>query len=205
MSPSGRWFLPHSPNVLGLLRAQAGVTLAGLEAFALWSRDGDEAAANRVRELEHEGDAKRRALLEALLEALVTPIEQEDAYELSERIDEVLDRAKDTVRTAQALRWTPDPSAREMGENVHASFVHLVAAIGKLGDRHARPQDDAELAVKRARGVEHGLREGLAALTHAADPWALASTLAVYRGYSTVAESLLRVADRTWYSVLKVL
>lgn len=205
MSSSGRWFLPHRPDVLGLLREQAGVTLAGLEAFALWSRGGDEAAANLVRELEHDGDEKRRALLEALLEALVTPIDQEDVYELSERIDEVLDRAKDTVRTAQALRWTPDPSATEMGENVHASFVHLVDAIGKLGDRHARPQDDAELAVKRARGVEHGLRAGLGALTQAADPWLLASTLAVYRGYSTVAESLLRVADRTWYSVLKVL
>ncbi len=205
MSSSGRWFLPHRPDVLGLLREQAGVTLAGLEAFALWSRDGDEAAANRVRELEHEGDEKRRALLEALVEALVTPIEQEDAYELSERIDEVLDRAKDTVRTAQALRWTPDASASEMGANVHASFVHLVDAIGKLGDRHARPQDDAELVIKRARRIEHGLRDGLAVLSPAGDPWALVSTLAVYRSYSTVGESLLRVADRTWYSVLKVL
>ena len=205
MSSSNRWFLPHRPDVLGLLREQAGVTLAGLEAFAFWSRDGDEAAANRVRELEHEGDEKRRALLEALVEALVTPIGQEDAYELSERIDEVLDRAKDTVRTAQALAWLPDASATEMGEHAHGSFAHLVDAIGKLGDRQANPQDEAELAIKRARRIEHGLREGLGALRQGSDPWALGSTLAVYRGYSTVGESLLRVADRTWYSVLKLL
>jgi uncharacterized protein len=199
----GRWFLPHRPDVLALLRDQAAVTLAGLEAFAVWSRDGDDTAANRVRELEHEGDEKRRSLLEALVVALVTAIDQEDVYELSERIDEVLDRAKDTVRTAQALAWTPDASAAEMGEHVHGSFVHLVAAIGKLANRRDRPQEDAELAIKRARRIEHGLRDGLGALTHGSDPWALASTLAVYRGYSTVGESLLRVADRTWYAVLK--
>src|SRR6185437_11028987 len=124
------------------------------------------------------GDGKRRLLLEALIEALVTPIGQEDAYELSERIDEVLDRAKDTVRTAQALAWTPDGSATEMGEHAHGAFAHLVDAIGKLGDRHARPQDDAELAIKRARRIEHGLRDGLAALRQGSDPWALGSTLA---------------------------
>ena len=204
MSARNRWFIPHRPDVLALLQDQARVTLVGLEAFAAWSR-GDDAAADRVRELEHEGDEARRALLESLVEALVTAIDQEDAYELSERIDEVLDRAKDTVRTAQALDWRPDSSAAEMGDHVHASFVHLVDAIGKLGDRRAHPQDDAELAIKRARRIEHGLRDGLASLSHAGDPWALASTLAVYRSYSTVGESLLRVADRTWYSVLKVL
>jgi uncharacterized protein Yka (UPF0111/DUF47 family) len=205
VSASSRWFLPHRPDVLALLQDEARVTLEGLEAFARWSHDGGDEAAARVREAEHRGDVARRALLEALIEALVTPIQQEDAYELSERIDEVLDRAKDTVRTAQALDWTPDASAAEMGEHAHAAFAHLVDAIGKLGDRGAHPEQDAELAIKRARKIEHGLRDGLASLSRAGDPWALTSTLAVYRSYSTVGESLLRVADRTWYAVLKVL
>jgi uncharacterized protein len=205
VSASSRWFLPHRPDVLALLQDEARVTLEGLQAFALWSRDGDENAAARVREFEHRGDVARRALLEALIEALVTPIQQEDAYELSERIDEVLDRAKDTVRTAQALDWTPDASAAEMGEHAHAAFAHLVDAIGKLGDRRAHPEQDAELAIKRARKIEHGLRDGLASLPRGGDAWTLTSTLAVYRSYSTVGESLLRVADRTWYAVLKVL
>ena len=204
MSASSRWFLPHRPDILALLQDQATVTLAGLEAFALWSRDGSDEAAGRIRDLEHHGDVARRALLAALIEALVTPIEQEDAYELSERIDEVLDRAKDTVRTAQALAWTPDAAAAEMGGHVHESFVHLVDAIGKLGDRRAHPEQSAELATKRARRIEHDLRDGLASLSRGGDPWALASTLAVYRSYSTVGVSLLRVANRTWYAVLKV-
>ena len=125
-----------------------GVTSASIapraKPFAQWSRDGDDEAAARVRELQHRGDVARRALLEAPIEALVTPIQQEDAYELSERIDEVLDRAKDTVRTAQALDWTPDVSAAEMGAHAHAAFAHLVAAISTLGDRAAHPEQEAE-------------------------------------------------------------
>jgi uncharacterized protein Yka (UPF0111/DUF47 family) len=205
VSAGSRWFLPHRPDVLGLLQAQAGVTLEGLEAFARWSRSGAPEAADEVRELEHRGDTARRALLESLVDSLVTSIEQEDAYELSERIDEVLDRAKDTVRTAQALDWLPDRSAAAMGEHVHEAFLHLCEAIAKLGDRQLHPGDDAELAINRARRIEHDLRDGLGSLPRGGDAWALVSALAVYRSYSTVGESLLRVADRTWYAVLKVL
>ena len=87
---------------------------------------------------------------------------------------------------------------------MHGSFVHLVDAIGTLGERRSQPGQDAELAIKRARRIEHGLRAGLATLTATAT-----RGRGVHAGglpsYSTVGESLLRVADRTWYAVLKVL
>ena len=54
----GRWFLPETPDVLGLLRAQVAVTIEGIDAFAAW------AAATRpppptVRDAEHRGDARQ--------------------------------------------------------------------------------------------------------------------------------------------------
>lgn len=206
MSARVPWFLPHHPDVLGLLRHQADTTLEGLAAFADWSRTGSEEDANRVRAAEHDGDDARRALLEALTVALTTPIEQEHAYALSERIDEVLDLAKDTVRTAQALGWVPDRHAAEMGARIHEAWLHLRDAVGKLGERRENPGADAELAIKRARWVEKDLRAGLAELSRDGDdPFALAATLEVYRSYSNVGTALLRVADRTWYAVLKAL
>jgi uncharacterized protein len=197
------WFLPHHPDVVGLLLRQADVTVEALQAFASWSGTGADEEAERVRELEHAGDDARRDLLRALIDALVTEIEQEDAYALSERIDEVLDRAKDTVRTASALSWTPDTCAAAMGEHAHAASLHLRDAIRKLGDREGHPGEDAELAIKRARRIEHALRDGLRGLPRDGDHWQLSAALAVYRNYSAVGDSLLRVADRTWYSVLK--
>ena len=199
------WFLPHRIDILGLLRTQVDVTVLGLAAFADWSRTGSEQDADRVRAAEHEGDAARRALLEALTVALTAPIEQEDAYALSERTDEVLDRAKDTVRTAQALDWKPDMHAAEMGERVHVSATHLFAAISKLGPRPGHPGADTELGIKSARAIEKSLRAGLAALPRAGDPWAVAATIEVYRCYSSVGTALVRVADRTWYATLRAL
>jgi uncharacterized protein len=199
------WFLPHRVDVLGLLRTQAEVTVSGLDAFADWSRTGSDEDADRVRAAEHAGDAARRALLEALTVVLTTPIEQEDAYALSERTDEVLDRAKDTVRTAQALDWKPDAHAAEMGERVHASAVHLLAAIAKLGPSPGDPGKDAERGIKSARAIEKSLRAGLAALPRTGDPWVATATIEVYQCYSSVGTALLRVADRTWYATLRAL
>ena len=48
----GRWFLPETPDVLGLLRAQLAVTIEGVDAFAAWA-GGDPAAADVVRDAEH--------------------------------------------------------------------------------------------------------------------------------------------------------
>ena len=199
------WFLPRRVDVLELLREQADVTVAGLAAFEDWSRTGSEPDADRVRSAEHGGDAARRALLEALTVVLTTPIEQEDAYALSERIDEVLDCAKDTVRTAQALDWRPDKHAAEMGQRVHESATHLRDAIHKLGPRPGQAGEGAELGIKAARQIEKSLRAGLAELPRAGDPWTVTATLEVYRSYSVIGTALIRIADRTWYAALRVL
>ena len=205
MKARAPWFLPHRIDVLALLRTQVDVTVAGLVAFEDWSRTGSDADADRVRAAEHDGDAARRALLEALTIALTTPIEQEDAYALSERIDEVLDRAKDTVRTAQALDWHPDRHATEMGRSVRESASLLRDAIHKLGPSPGHPGPETELGIKAARRIEKSLRAGLAELPRDGDPWAVAATLEVYRSDSAVGAALGRIADRTCYATLRAL
>jgi ABC-2 type transport system ATP-binding protein len=57
-----RWFLPETPDVLGLLRAQLAVTIEGVEAFAAW------AGGEQPPELEHDGvdPQSRNAILESV-------------------------------------------------------------------------------------------------------------------------------------------
>jgi hypothetical protein len=50
-----RWFLPETPDVLGLLGQQLAVTVEGMDAFAAWAA-GDAAAADTVRACEHRAD-----------------------------------------------------------------------------------------------------------------------------------------------------
>ena len=85
------WFLPETPDVLGMLRAQADATVEGLQALVAWAASGgDDAAADDVREAEHTADDRKRELRKALTEAFTTPLDAEDLYTMSERLDAVM-------------------------------------------------------------------------------------------------------------------
>jgi Protein of unknown function DUF47 len=61
-------------------------------------------AAQRVRDLEHQADDTKRELRLALTKAFITPIDAEDIYVMSERLNAVLNGAKDTVRESDRRR-----------------------------------------------------------------------------------------------------
>ena len=107
------WFLPQSADVLGMLSAQAAVTVEGMEALLAWA-GGEAAAGERVRELEHAADRSKRELREALTEAFSTPLEPEDIFELSTGLDELLNSAKNIVGESEAMQSTPDGATAEM-------------------------------------------------------------------------------------------
>ena len=122
-----RWFLPHDPDILGVLIRQLAVTTEGMEAFERW------AAATRrrrssVRDCEHRADVVRRELHAALREAFVTPVEPEDLYALSRGSDEVLNQAKDAVRESEVMACRPDAPFVEMAG-------HLAEASRRLAER----------------------------------------------------------------------
>lgn len=205
MAQRSPWFLPHHPDILGLLRRQADVTFEGIAAFERWSATGDPEEAQAVRDAEHEADDTRHELLQALTIALTTPIEQEDAYALSERMDEVIDGAKDTVRLAQALGWQPDEHAAAMGVRARETAEYMRDAIHALVDKKDHLGETADRVMKSARRMEHDLLAALDALPRDGDSFARIAALEVYRSYSKVGQALGRVGDRTWYAILKVL
>ena len=100
-------FLPKSPDLIGLLVRRGEVAIEGMDAFATWSR-GDRSQSETLRRLEHRADLANREVLTAIRSAFVTPIDPEDVYEISERLDGVLNSAKNLVREAELLDMDPD-------------------------------------------------------------------------------------------------
>ena len=107
------WFLPETPDVLGLLREQLTVTLEGLEAFSSWAGGGSVSRADLLA-IEARGDTAKRELLDALRDAFVTPLEPEDLFTLSRGIDWILNAASDLVGEAEVLEAGPDAALAEM-------------------------------------------------------------------------------------------
>jgi uncharacterized protein Yka (UPF0111/DUF47 family) len=200
---TGRWFLPHSPDVLGALRAQTAATVDGLDALARWA-GGDEAAAERVRECEHLADDRKRELRAALSEAFSTPLEPEDIFQLSTGLDRVMNAAKNIVREAEVLERLPDPPMAELAAALAEGTHHLAEAFAALGNGGGQAATDAaDAALESQRPVERAYRAGMSALIEVADMHEVAARRELYRRLVRTSDGLIDVAERVWYSVLK--
>jgi uncharacterized protein Yka (UPF0111/DUF47 family) len=201
MKPA-RWFLPHEPDVLGLLTRQLAITREGMEAFARWA-GGDAAAELLVRDREHDADAIRRDLHAALRIAFVTPIEPEDLYALSRWSDKVLNEAKDTVRESEVMACPPDAALAEMASLLAEATTRLEEAVGHLGSDSDLASQAADAAVKCDRRVERVYRAAMAALLEADDLREVTARRELYRRGSRIGETVVDVAERIQYAVVK--
>jgi hypothetical protein len=196
-----RWFLPDAPDVLGLLRGQIATTIDGFDAFHAWAL-GDPGAAGRVREIEHAGDAAKRELLGALRAAFITSLEPEDAFALSRGIDRLLNSARDLVNESEAMACPPDARIAEMAAFVRASLTHLDIAVGALGRDADTATDAADAAIREVRRLEHAAYRGMAALRVGEGDERIARR-ELYRSCSRLGETLVDVAERVIYAVMK--
>jgi uncharacterized protein Yka (UPF0111/DUF47 family) len=197
-----RWFLPYTPDLVKLLLAQSEVTVRGMEAFARWSAGATEEG-ETVRRLEHEADDARRTLMAELRAAFTTPVDPEDIYELSERLDEVINGAKNAVRESEVMEIAPDDALATMAG-------HLLNGVRELADAFAAIVSDRDAATRAAdaaihceRDLEHCYRTAMSALTRATDLREIAGRRELLRRYARIGDSLVRVAHRVWYLVVK--
>lgn len=197
-----RWFLPHDPDILEVLTRQLAVTREGMEAFARWAA-GDDDAALAVRDFEHQADVVRRELHAALREAFMTPVEPEDLFALSRGSDEVLNQAKDAVRESEVMECRPDGPFVEMAAVLAEATRQLAEAVAQLGGDAEIASKAADAAVKCDRHLERVYRAAMAALLEIDDLREVTARRELYRRCSRIGESVVDVAERIQYAVVK--
>lgn len=199
---SRRWFLPETPDVLGMLGAQLDTTRTALEAFAAWAHGADEAAAT-VRTLEHRADDQKRELWRALRTAFVTPIDAEDLFVMSAELDEVLNGAKDIVREADVWSMAPDDTIADVADLLVEGATHLGEAFALLGAPGDGATEAADAAVKSQRAVERVYRRGMATLIDHPEAREVIGRRELYARLLATSGRLSVVAERVWYAVVK--
>ena len=201
-----RWFLPDTPDVIGMLQNQAEITTWGMDAFAAWAA-GDIPRAEDVRVAEHRCDEVRRRLVDAVSEAFTTPLEPEDLFQLSRDLDKVINGAKNTVRESEAMNVPPDPATAQMAALLAAGVRHLQSAFGgldgKRGVSDASTTDSADAAVKSQRDLERVYRQAASDLLDITDISVVVARREFYRRVSAISDDIVAVADRIWYSRVK--
>jgi uncharacterized protein Yka (UPF0111/DUF47 family) len=201
------WFLPENPDVLDMLCRQATVTCEGMAALVGWA-NAEPDAAQRVRDLEHQADHAKRELRLALTNAFITPIDAEDLYVMSERLDAVLNGAKDTVQESEVMGIPPDEAVAAMAALLADGASHLAAAFERLdparrGKDNPSPTEAADAAVKSQRQLERVYRQAASALLTVDDLREVIGRRELYRRFSRVSETLIQAADRVWYATVK--
>ncbi len=196
------WFLPDTPDVLGMLQAQLEVTLRGLDALVDWA-EGLDGAADRVRAIEHEADEHKRELQAALVRAFTTPYDAEDIYSLGRGIDWILNLAKDAVRESEVMACPPDRAIVDMARLLREAVGHLDAAVVALGRRDASATEAADAAIKAERNIERVYRRAMGDLLAVDDLREVTARRELYRRFSRIAQLVSEVAERVWYAVIK--
>jgi uncharacterized protein Yka (UPF0111/DUF47 family) len=198
-----RWFLPQTPDVVGMLQRQAEATVRGMDAFADWA-GGAAGRADDVRAAEHECDEVRRALVDAVSEAFTTPLQPEDLFQLSRDLDKVINGAKNTVREAEAMDFPPDRATADMAVLLAEGVRHLQVAFSAL-DRTstASATEAADAAVKSQRNLERTYRQAAGDLLAVTDISVVTARREFYRRVSAISDDIVAVADRIWYSQVK--
>lgn len=198
-----RWFLPQTPDVLGMLQTQAEITARGMKAFAEWAA-GDNARAEDVRDAEHDCDEVRRELVDTVRQAFTTPMQPEDLFQLSCDLDRVINGAKNTVRESEAMDYPPDEATAEMAVLLAEGVEHLVTAVKALGgERGLSATQSADAAVKAQRNLERIYRQAAGELLEMTDIRSVVARREFYRRVSTISDDIVSVADRIWYSRVK--
>lgn len=202
MTTVRRWFLPDTPDVLGMLRRQLEVTIRGMDALVAWA-NGDPAAAELVRELEHEADDVKRELQRALVTAFTTPYDAEDLYTLGRGIDWILNLSKDAVRESEVMDCPPDAAVAAMAALLREGVGHLDEAVAGLQEHRADATAAADAAIKTERNLERVYRQAMAELLAVVDLREVTARRELYRRFSRIGELLTEVAERVWYAVIK--
>ena len=204
MSRNGtHWFLPETPDVVGMLQNQVAITVRGMDAFADWA-GGTTARADDVRQAEHECDEVRRTLGDAVSQAFTTPLPPEDLFQLSRDLDRVINGAKNTVRESEAMEVPPDQASAEMAILLAEGVRHLQDAFKNLDQKSIAPATEAaDAAVKSQRNLERVYRQAARDLLAIDDIRMVTARREFYRRISAISEDIVSVADRVWYSQVK--
>ena len=170
--------------------------------------NAEPGAAERAGNWEHKADDAKKALRLALTNAFITPIDAEDVYVMSERLDAVLNGAKDLVREAEVAGIEPDEPTAAMAALLADGVRQLTAAFERLSqNRHGEGEDTAtaaaDAAVKAQRQVERVYRKAASALLTVDDLREVIGRRELYRRFSRVSETLIEAADRVWYATVK--
>ncbi|PZM79119.1 MAG: hypothetical protein DKT66_21790 [Candidatus Melainabacteria bacterium] len=189
-----------------ILIDQATMTLHGLEALECWINDGADERCQTVRDFESKADEIKLDLQKRLVDSFVTPFDREDIYDLSTRLDEIINSAKGTAREIEAFTMNPeDAYMTEMARTLVEGARCLVNSFTTLREKNfSEAEVQASLARKSENRLSKVYRQAMRELFSINDLKKIMRTVEVYRSFVVAAEHIDRVGAKLQHVIVKI-
>lgn len=123
---------PTHHDFFGMLSKQASQTAAGVKALIIWlDAGGVDDPVNVARE-EVMGDQKRLEMESELQRAFTTPFDRQDIYEVSRRMDHILNYTVSTAYEMKAFEVKPDDAIMTMARSLLKGTELMVDCVNTL-------------------------------------------------------------------------
>jgi uncharacterized protein Yka (UPF0111/DUF47 family) len=189
-----------------LLNEQAEKTVEGLQALNDWVASDSSERCQTVRDREKEADELKLQLGRELFEAFVTPFDREDIYDLSARLDEVINGAKAIVREMETFEVVPKqhPVIRDMVAILVEGTVCLRKSFAALQHQQQEASDQAVLARKSENKLAKVYRIAIQDLLKLDDIKEIMRVKEVYKTVLQVGERIDNVGEKLLHAIVKM-
>ena len=132
--------IPREVQFFDLLEQQSQTVVRGAKLLqecleSKGSLDDLYLASKRIHDVEHEGDELVHRLMERLNKSFITPLDREDIYELTGRLDDVLDYVDAVAKRLVTFKIaTVTPHAIELGRIIVRGAEETAVGIALLRD-----------------------------------------------------------------------
>jgi uncharacterized protein len=191
---------------IALLCEQADLTVRGLQFLEKFVRapTGHDELVEQLKEIEREGDAKRRILIDELAHTYATPFDREDLFALSRAIDDILDAANETAVELAIYRIGPPEGLSELTRVLVEGASHIRSACGELLDHPGVAAEHAVRAKRSENRIDSLYHQAVGRLFDSAVDMGLTlKSREIYRHIKNSADRIDRAADEISVIVIK--
>jgi predicted phosphate transport protein (TIGR00153 family) len=128
---------PKEVDFFAMLRESSANVLEGARALKRLMEDYSdvENQVQRILEIETAGDQITHRIFDKLNKTFITPIESEDIYSLTSKLDDVLDAIEGIASRFLNFRITePTPEAKDLVDIIYRAAEEINKALGNLKD-----------------------------------------------------------------------
>ncbi|MCX5710481.1 MAG: DUF47 family protein [Candidatus Omnitrophica bacterium] len=133
-------FLPRNFNFFDMFEKQAGYAVDAADYFKELAAKSvmDEAALNKMRNIEHQGDEVAHSIIDQLNKTFITPFDREDIYDLTTELDDVIDMINTIISRMLVYKL-------KGGDKNLMNFANVIQESVQAVERAVKGMRDAKL------------------------------------------------------------